>query len=277
MAVIAFKVLLASPILTSEFDSGIYILKALSDLGHSVGIWDYRLEPNKRVDMDYDLLLVNKGESIDPDKFKSPKVCWYPDQLSRFPVKEKLGKYDKVYSINKPEPGYEFVEWLPGAYCPEVHRDLGLEKCLKTIYIGTANSLRKVEWVKEISPAVISGNNWDAYGISASSPRYSINFTLVVNQAHIAINVHQSNWGIGRKIFELIPCTFTLTDRVEGVEDIFGGLTDKMSFETPKEARELITFYLENEDERARIWGHEKKIVEPYTYRNQIAKILEGL
>lgn len=271
------KVLLASPILTSEFDSGIYILKALCDLGHSVSIWDYRLEPDKKIDMDYDLLFVNKGESIDPDKFKSPKVCWYPDQLTRFPVKEKLEKYDAVYSINRPEDGFEFVEWLPGAYCPEIHRALGIEKLWRTIYIGTCNSQRKLGWVKEINPDVIFGNNWGPYGISASTPRYSINFTLVVNQARIAINIHQSDWGTNRKIFELIPCTFTLTDRVEGVEDIFGKLTDKMSFATADEAKELIDFYLENEEERNKVLKKEREIIKPLTYKNQISKILEDL
>ena len=271
------KVLLASPILTSEFDSGIYILQALSELGHHTIIWDYRLEPNKKIGMDYDLLLVNKGESIDPDKFKSPKVCWYPDQLSRFTVKEKLEKYDRVYSINKPEDGFEFVEWLPGAYCPEVHRDLGLEKRYGAIYIGTCNSQRKLDWIRVTPLDILFGNGWQENKIHAHPPQYSTRFATAVNQAHIAINIHQSNWGTNRKIFELVPCTFTLTDRVEGIEDIFGSLTDKMSFEASWEALKLMDYYLENEDERAKIWEQEKKIIEPYTYRNQVAKILEGL
>lgn len=269
------KVLLASPILTGEFDSGIYILKALSDLGHSVSIWDYRLEPDKKIDMDYDLFLVNKGESIDPDKFKSPKICWYPDQLSRFPVKEKLEEYDAVYSINKPENCFAFVEWAPGAYCPEVHRYLGIEKSWKTIYIGTCNSQRKLDWIREINPQLIYGNLWRENNVLAHPPQYSTRFTMMVNQACIAINVHQSDWGTNRKLFELVPCTFTITDRVEGVEDIFGKLADKMSFETPAEAKELIAYYLENESERLRLWEQEKKIVEPYTYKNQVKKILD--
>ncbi|MDI6903810.1 MAG: glycosyltransferase [Methanocellales archaeon] len=99
----------------------------------------------------------------------------------------------------------------------------------------------------------------------------------MVNQARIAINIHQSDWGTNRKIFELIPCTFTLTDRVEGVEDIFGKLTDKMSFATADEAKELIDFYLENEEERNKVLKKEREIIKPLTYKNQISKILEDL
>lgn len=269
------KVLLASPILTGEFDSGIYILRALSELQHHVTIWDYRLEPDKKIDADYDLLLTNKGESIDPNKFNSPKTCWYPDQLTRFPVKETLKKYDAVYSINKPEDGFEFVEWLPGVYCPKVHQNLGLEKRWNTLYIGTANSQRKVEMVRGINPDIIIGNNWGLCGINAYPPYYSVNFTLLVNRARIAINVHQSDWGTNRKLFELIPCAFTLTDRVEGIDDIFGKLVDKISFETPAEARELINYYLENEDERNEIWEAEKEMTKDMTYVNQVRRILE--
>jgi len=269
------KILLASPILTSEFDSGIYILRALSELGHHVNIWDYRLEPDKKIDTDYDLFLANKGESIDPDKFKSPKVCWYPDVIGRFPEHIKvLKKFDRVFTINKPPEGYGFT-WLAGCYEPLIHRDFGLSKTCPTIYVGTCNSQRKLDYIKEINPSTICGNEWHRFGIKAYPPQYSLAFTNAVNRAKVAINVHESEHGTNRKLFELIPCAFTLTDRVEGIDDIFGKLANKISFETPAEAKELITYYLENEDERNEVWEAEKEMTKNFTYANQVRRILE--
>jgi len=272
------KILLVSPILTSEYDSGKYILKALCELGHYAHVWDYRLQPNKRNFPECDLVLVNKGESIDPDIFKPlgvPVVNWYPDQLSRFDVRDKLKKYDKVYSINKPEPGYEWVEWLPGAYDEDVHRDVGIERKVDCMYIGTCNSSRKVDYIKTINPNLIFGNEWDNFGIKAFPPVYGTKFTWVANHAKILVNIHQAEWGTNRKLFELIPCGFTLTDLVPGVEDIFGELADIIAFRTPEGGREMVKYYLEDEDERNKVWEMEKKIVKEYSYKNQIQKILK--
>jgi spore maturation protein CgeB len=37
----------------------------------------------------------------------------------------------------------------------------------------------------------------------------------------------------------------------------------------------MVEYYLENEDERNKVWELEKKIVERYTYKNQIQKMLK--
>lgn len=268
------KILLVSPILSSEYDSGKYILKALCELGHYVSVWDYRLQPDRIEFPEYDLVIVNKGEIVNPEMFEEPRVLWYPDHLSRFDVRDKLEKYTKVYSINKPEHGYEWVEWLPGCYDPDIHKSLSIERKADYIYIGTGNSHRKVKFILDLNPDFVFGNNWISE-IQSSPPVYGLKFTWFANNAKILLNIHQSDWGTNRKLFELIPCGFTLTDRVEGVEDILGDLTNKVSFETPEEGKELIFYYLNNEVKREIIWEEEKKAIEKYTYKNQIQKILK--
>lgn len=274
------KILLASPVITSEFDSGIYILRALSELGHHVLVWDYRLNPHyPPTREDYDVMIANKGELVPVHLFKPPRVCWYPDVLGRFP--EHLGvirQYDRVFAINKPPEGCDWATWLPGCYDPLAHRDLRLPKEWDTIYIGTANSKRKVEWIRAIDPQVIFGNRWELFGIRAHPPRYSVRFAEAVNRARIAVNVHESEHGVNRKLYELVPCAFTLTDRVRGIEEILGDrLADLVCFDSPREARRLIRHYLKNPEERERVWAMERKALEPYTYENQVRKILEAV
>jgi len=274
------KILLASPVITSEFDSGIYILRALSELGHHVRVWDYRLSPYFPPTFgDYDLLLANKGETVPVWRFKPPRVCWYPDVLGRFPEHLRvIREYDLVFTINKPPEGCDWATWLPGCYDPLVHQDLRLPREWDTIYIGTANSKRKVEWIRAIRPQVIFGNGWQRFGIEAHPPQYSVRFAAVVNRARIAINVHESEHGVNRKLYELVPCAFTLTDRVRGIEEILGDrLADLVCFDSPRRARELIQYYLENPEERERVWAMERKLLEPYTYENQVRKILEAV
>jgi len=269
------KVLLGTPFLTYSWNTGSFIFKALTELGHPCYAWDYRMTP-RVPDVEYDLAIIHKGESLNPDDLKSPKINWFPDRLSRFPeLHGNLKKYDKVLTWNKPE--YEWAEWLPLGYDPSIHRDLGIERKLDCIYIGTANSKRKVEWLTAIKPQMIFGSNWQNYGINAYPPLHIPEFIRLMNMSKIVLNVHEESIGPNGKVYEIPPCGFMLVDRVEGIEDVFGKLTDRIAFSSPREARELITYYLENPKELETVWHQQRDKIKDVTCLNQVRKLIEAI
>jgi len=169
----------------------------------------------------------------------------------------------------------DFVEFNPGRYDPQVHKDLGLKKQFDTVYIGSMNSNRKIFWVNGVRPQVVCGNGWERiYGKTVNPPFYSFDFTTIINKARIAYVFFKMPWGPQPKTFECPQITFSLIEKVEGVPDIFGKLTNKICFSSPKEAIELRDFYLENEELRLRIWEKEKEITKPYTYRRTCQQML---
>lgn len=268
------KVLLVTPFLTYAWNTGNLILKALGELKHYCIVWDPRASYIPDIH-DYDVAIVQKGETVNPEDLKSPKINWFPDRLSRNPeLHETLKKYDRIFTWNLPE--HEWAEWLPLGFDPDVHRDFGLERRFDYIYIGTANSKRKVEWIKQIKPQIIAGSNWEEYGLNVYQPMHIPQFIRFMNLSKIVLNVHESAWGINDKTFFIPNCSFMLIDDIPGVRELFGDkVADKISFSSPKEANDLIKFYLDNSEERQAAWMKEKEVITPYTCRKQVTKLLE--
>jgi len=267
------KVLLATPYLTYSWATGNLILKALGELGHYAIAWDYRVSPMPSAD-DYDVALVQKGDGVDPRELMGYRVNWFPDRLSRYRwMHDTLARYDDVYSWNKPE--YDWAEWLPLGYDEHVHRNLNLPRTLNCVYIGTANSKRKVQWVKAIKPQMVFGSEWELYGVRACQPMHLPQFVRLMNASKIVLNVHEWPIGPNGKTFEIPPCAFMLVDRVEGMDLVFPNrLLNKISFRHPKEGRELIDYYLENPKELERAWEAERNGIRPFTTKRQVEKLL---
>lgn len=261
------KILLATPFMAQHADAGLFWAKALCELGHSLILWEYRLNPEPPK-ADYDFALILKGESIDPGKLKSPKVVYWPDALERTPgIEDLLKHYDKVFTPVRPTP--DWMEWLPTGWDPAIHRDLSLERSIPSIYIGTANSGYKINMITEINPSWVGGNEWEYY-VQREKPvapaTYLHELVGILNRGKILIDVHQSpSVGLNRKFFEMIACGFTIVDRVPGVREILN--LDGVTFESPEHAKWLIEYYLLHPEERQKIWELEKKRIQPYTYR----------
>lgn len=272
-----------TPLYSQHWDSGWFWLRALNRLGHSVIAWDYRLDVNPPPFFHYpDFILVLKGENIDPRKLPSPRVVFWPDDPKRTPgIEEVLKHYDKVFYSGRPTP--KWMVWLPIGWDPAIHRDLGSQRDINTLYIGTANSEYKIKTVREIFPDIICGNEWDKCvdrpSLCRWPPQYLHDFVKIANQAKILIDVQQSpHAGVNRKFFEMIACGFTIVDRVPGVEDILGWeLTNQVSFKTPEEAKELIRYYLERPKERGEVWQLEREKIREYTYERIAEKVLSFL
>jgi len=269
------NILLATPLYSTHYDAGWFWLRALNQLGHSISVWDYRLDENPPPFTHYPgVTIVLKGETIDPRRLPSPKAVYWPDALERTPgVEEVLEHYDKVFTPVRPTP--DNMEWLPTGWDPAIHRDLQIKR-RDTMYIGTCNSDYKRDMIEAIRPDLVHGNNWD-YGYLP--PVYLHDFVHCANEAKILIDIHQSpTVGLNRKFFECIACGFTIVDKVPGVEDILGEeLADQVSFETPKEAKELIRYYLDRPEERNEVWQLEQEKIQEFTYEKAVERILGHL
>jgi len=268
-------IMLVSPLYSTHFDSGWFWLRALGQMGHSVQVWDYRLDVDPPPFFSYpEVTLALKGESVNPRNLPRPCFNYWPDALERTPgIEEVLQHYDKVFTPVVPTP--DWMEWLPTGYDEKIHRDLHLERDVDTIYVGTANSKYKVETIEKICPEAVYGNEWrDWY-----PPVYLHDLVRVLNRGKILIDVHQSpTVGLNRKLFEMIACGFTITDGVPGVQEILGKeLASKVTFKDPHEAKELIRYFLEKPEEREDLWKVERKAIRNFTYLRATEKLLNSL
>jgi len=270
-------VLLATPLYSQHYDSGHFWLRALNQLGHTVTLWDYRLDASPPPTTRYpDVTIVLKGENVNPKKLPgSPRYLYWPDALERSPgIEEVLKLYDKAFGLVKPLP--DWIEWIPSGWDPAIHRGLDVYRGTNSIYIGTNNSSYKMKMITDIKPDLVNGNGWE---LKAGPPQYLHDFVYLANRARILIDVHQSpTAGPNRKFFECIACGFTIVDRVPGIQEILGwGLTNQVTFKTPEEARELIKYYLERPKERGEIWQLEREKIQGYTYEKVVRKVLSHL
>ena len=276
------NILLATPLYTAEWDSGHFVLRALQQLGHQVAVWDYRLDRYWPVQFTFDATIVLQGDGIDPDAMRlpRPRILWHFEVLGEMvDTAEAVRGYDKVFvmSYQNTAPG---VEWLPGAYDTNIHRhDPNAIATWRTLYVGTANSEEKVAWVSQIQPQGIIGNGWSQFGINALPPMYGPQLAQVVSHANIALNfLRRPGVGPNRKLFELVPCAFTLTEHAEGIEQILGSaLAEKVSFSTAGEARELIRHYALHPEERQPVWEMEQNALRRFTYADRVSHLLDGV
>jgi len=276
------KILVATPFMSQHFDAGMFWVKALCNMNHSVVLWDYRLHPERLSSIsnsNYELAIVFKGEGLDPRLLHTPRICYWPDDLGRTPgIEEVLRHYNKVFTPVRPTP--DWMEWLPSGWDPSIHRDLKTERLVNTIYIGTANSDYKVKTITDISPTSVFGNRWVERGSSSNPPVYLRDLVGVSNQAKILIDVHQSpTVGLNRKMFEMMACGPTIVDRVPGVEEVLPGVWNLCSFNPEKvsEANLIISYFLSCPEARDDLWKRQRKAIEPYTYENCARRLLEWI
>ena len=266
------NILLVTPLYAGGFDAGHFWLKALNELGHLVAVWDYRTQPIPPP-VKVDFTLVMKGESIEPRTLRRPRICYWPDALERTPgIEQVLQHYDRVYTPVRPTPAG--MTWLPTGWDPSIHRVMQAPRDIPSLYIGTNNSPRKRGFLAVVKPTFLAGNGWpDTW--QALGPQYLHDFVALASRAKVAINIHQGPVGLNRKLFELIPSAFTITDRVPGVEEVLGeDLGYQVSFDTPEEGKSLLEWALLHPEKMEELWAKEKAKIAPYTYLNACRKIL---
>lgn len=265
------NILLAVPIFENHWTSGHFWLKAFSQLGHYVCLWDYRLQPDPP-NVSYDFAFVHKGYEDTPSKLKGKKVCIWPDAPERTPnIRALHAQYDAVFMSNDPSASWAY--FLPGVigWDPDIHKPVAVPKTIDTIFFGTATA-RKQEFLRAIRPTMLVGNGWG----SNVSPAYLWDLIHLLSASRVSINVHPNTVGPNGRLFESMACTFTLTDIVPGVAESIGSeLAEKLGFRTPEEGRDKVEYYLGREKEREELFLAGREAIRPHTYLEAAKKVLE--
>ena len=272
------KILLISPFVSNSWDTGKFIAKAISELGHHLAFWDPRITADPP-SVDYDFALVHKGLEVDTSKLKRPRVNWFPDLIAQYEDMDKfMANFDYFFTTSKEEAGV----WLPGSMDPDVHHPYPMEKVYDVIFVGAAHSAVRVKFIKRFMRLFkgkfgLFGNDWIGHGIQAyplSSPQA---YAQAFSTAKIALSIHYDIFGVGPafKIHEIAGCgsAMLLTDNIVGLEETYP-MAPK--FNSLEECLELTNYYLNNLRERRNLVKEmQKRAYEKFTYKHQVAKILK--
>jgi len=272
------KILLCTPYISTSWDHGLFIAKAISELGHHLTFWDYRLT-SEPPSVDYDLAFVVKGLEGNIDKLRRPRVNWFPDFLVQCgDIEGFIDKFDYLFTTLKQEKGI----WLPGVLDADVHHPYQAEKIYDVVFVGAAHSLERVKFIKRFMRAFrgkfgLFGNDWLKYGIPAYPLSTHQEYARVFSTAKIALNVHYSLFGIGTsyRVHEVAGCgsAMLLTDNVDGLEETYPMAP---RFNSLEECLELTEYYLNDLRERRKLVKEmQKRAYEKFTYKHQVAKILK--
>lgn len=272
------RVLLGSPFLVNVWDQGKFIAKALSELGHSISFWDFRVTP-KPPTKDYDLAFILKGLEVDIDTLSRPRVNWFPDNLAPYKgIREFITKFDYFFTANKEEEGI----WLPGALDADIHHPYQAEKKYDVVFVGAAHSPERVKYIKRFMRMFkgkfgLFGNDWRKYGINAYPLPSFQTFARIFSTAKIALNIHNDLFGIGTnfKVHEIAGCgsAMLLSDNVVGLEETYP-MAPK--FNSLEECLDLTNYYLDHLRERRMLVKQmQERAYQNYTYKHQVEKILK--
>jgi len=263
------KILLVTPIFSQHWDLGHCWLKAFSDLGHHVSLWDFRLTPEPPTE-DYDLAFVLKGHQRTPHQLHSPKMVHWPDAVERTPdLQDTLSEYDEVFGT---DGSCEWMHWMPEgiSHDPDLHKNYKLERTIDSFFFGTYTE-RKFEFLNVIKPQAMVGNGWS----KEIHALYSSGLIDMLNRVKVSINVHPNMMGPNGRMFESMACAFTITDKVRDVDKVLGAeLLERVGFDTPQEGRALVEYFLEHEKEREELFVAEREAIKPYTYRAAAERVL---
>ena len=272
------KILLASPFFARHWDSGHFWARAFSNLGHSLILWDFRIQAEVPITT-WDIAVVMKGgpgiEEAIQEIHPCPMLLYYPDDpLRHFDNIDydtnPLPQYEKIFIPCRPTPAY--AEWMPTAWDPQIHINAKLEKEIDVLFVGTGTQ-RKMDYLQAVEQGVtVFGNQWG----EQVRPLYLYEYVEIMSKSKISINIHQDKLGINRRTFESAACTFTLHDDIPGIREIFGPISDKILFETPEQLNDMVTYYLSHEEERDSLYQIQRELIEPYTYLSSAQRMLLG-
>ena len=288
---------------------GFQCKKAFQKLGFEVDVFNFRMLQMHRFDIsnnilnkllikkinskDYDLVLVDKGDTILPGVLKKVNrnnkliVNWCLDEpfgkFGRFNKVRNIGEYDyffmfdKYYSELLIEKGIN-APYLPVGADPEIHKEIVPVK--KRKYICDVSFIGSHHPNREKILNGISDYNLKVWGyrwkdINKNSPLYPKVQNYVIkgnrtkegafemckyfNLSRINMNMHHAQavkGGVNLRIFEvLMTNSFLISDYQEGIEKLFKLDKEIVCYDKNniKELRRKLDYYLENKEERLKI------------------------
>ncbi|MGC8618512.1 MAG: CgeB family protein [Thermoplasmata archaeon] len=218
---------------------------------------------NRIVDSyDPDAIIFFKGEFISPSilrEFHGVRriYLYYTDTYKFKPLlKEKIHYYDAVFTAaNNTEFYYNLgarrVVTIPWSCDPEFHRKIDLERKYEISFIGTAYLERRAI-IRRVGGVDLFGDFWFGFGKRSHGPVFGEEFVRTVSQSAINLNL-QARVSVEAdaptmRTFEVAGCGgFQISDYMPSIKKY---LPMVPTFKDVKELKELISYYLENSDER---------------------------
>jgi len=260
-----------------------YTLKAIQAEGIDYDYTSYRTtisaETSLRMkDIHADILLVMKGEMVDPMMvYSAPRysVLWYQDDIftTEHGKKDMLNlgwAFDKVYIFDKcaiqecKNLGARDVDWLPLACDPETHKPMDVSKEFNVSMVGHMfpNRQRLYEKLNKRFDKILFTTDYQRY-------------PEIVAKSKINLNLGIGPTGIQMRVFELLSMkSFVMSNDMKDGK-LF---EDKkhLVYYTDDTICDLIDYYLQNEDECMQIANEGyREVLNKHTYRHRVRKIIE--
>jgi len=197
------------------------------------------------------------------------------------------------------ERGLTNVSWLPLATDSSVFKPKDIAKDKDLCFIGSYQPHRFFGNMEILNPLFkaygkrfhIYGPGWSEINWASTArirgPVLWSDIPRIVSQSRISVNVHvdadrETLCSPNMRVFETLACRgFMLCDDFKGYDLLFQDRKEIAVIRNSQEALELVSYYLEREDEREKIAeaGY-KKVLSQHTIANranQILKILQKL
>lgn len=215
-----------------------------------------------------------------------PTAFWAIDshiEIARDFHKNIINDFDYVFVamknyIDQYKEIHDNVFWLPLAADPEIHRRYEVPKLFDLGYVGSISS----------NPPKMYKDKMRL--LNYLSKKYSALFVSSVWKQDIGKVYSMSKIGFNRsvsgapqlpmRVFEIMSCgTMLLTDRLgNGLEELFTDRKHLVIYKDEGEIDELISYYLENEEEREKIAQRgQKEVHEKHTYDIRMRTLLERM
>lgn len=256
-----------------------------------------------------DLVITVKGEFVLPKtvewikKLGAFTVLWFNDDPQLFDRVSKhiATAYDYVFTSSEycvekyKEIGVRNVEYIAFACDPDVHRRIDLTEEDRRRYgadlcfVGARypERVRVLRLLHDFN-LDIWGPNWNRPLVDRrlwkrlrGKSMYGVEMVKVFNASKIVLNVHHNQMKMGgmkanMRVFEATGCgAFHLTDKPEGLEDLFKVGKELVCYEDESELRELVESYLNSPEERTAIaMSGQKRAYEHHTYTDRAKTIL---
>ena len=183
------------------------------------------------------------------------------------------------------------VHHLVGGCDPDIHRpltptaaeqaDLGAEVCF--VGWGYPNRREMVEHLAEYR-LKLWGLGWDESPALQPFYRdetvYGLKKTKIYNASKIMLNLQSTRWqvhGVSCRPFEVLACGgFCLSENKPDLRKFFELDQEIVAFDDFEDLKQKVDYFLRHEDERKAIAANgRKKVLENYTYRHVVRRILE--
>lgn len=236
----------------------------------------------------------------------APLVFWFVEDFRTLEYWEKVFPYyDYVFTIQRGDffdelksKGIKEYYYLPQACAPERHRPLSLTNEEKKIFgsdlsfMGAGYYNRRVFFEKLVDfDFKIWGSEWDIYSsvgrlVQKNGARVKEDECIkIYNVAKINLNLHSSTFHEGvnpigdfvnPRTFEIAACGgFQLIDYRSELSELFETGKEIICYKDIDELRALITYYLKNPDERARIASMgQSRARRDHTFENRMREML---